>query len=84
MLAYTAIALLLAVTEPAGGPVAAPAKTAAELDKEVVCVNVTPTGSSIIQRVCKTRKTWRKLEDRQKRQADQALDPSSQNTRARD
>lgn len=83
MLTSMVLMLALAAAEPAAEG-AAPAKTAAERDKEVVCAKFTPTGSVIGQKVCKTRKAWRKLEERQKRQADQALDPSNQSTRAKE
>jgi len=76
MLTPLVLTLALFASEPA--TTEAPAKSAAERDKETVCVDVVPTGSNISQRVCKTRKAWRKLEETQRRKAQSSLDPSSQ------
>jgi hypothetical protein len=79
MLTPVVLMLMLAASEPAtSGASPPPAKTAAQLDNEKVCVNVIPTGSNIGQRVCKTRKAWRKLEEAQRRKAQESMDPSSQ------
>ena len=78
MLMPVVLMLLLAANEPVTTETSPPAKTAAQFDNERVCVNVIPTGSNIGQRVCKTRKAWRKLEEVQRRKAQESMDPSSQ------
>ncbi|MDB5469381.1 MAG: hypothetical protein JWR84_941 [Caulobacter sp.] len=82
MLFVTLLALALATTEPVPAPASAaePApKTKAERDKEKVCIDITPTGSVISKKVCKTRKQWRQLQDAQKRAGEAMLDTGSSN-----
>lgn len=87
MLIVTLIALALATTEPVPAPASAaePApKTQAERDKEKLCYNVTPTGSVMAKKVCKTRKQWRQLQDAQKRAGEAMLDTGSSNQMRRE
>ncbi|RYF89020.1 MAG: hypothetical protein EON95_19470 [Caulobacteraceae bacterium] len=90
MLTVTLLSLLLATTEPAPAPAASPApaepapKTKAERDKEKVCIDVTPTGTIMSKKVCKTRKQWRALQEAQQRAGESLLDTGSSDRQRRE
>ncbi len=86
MLVVTLLVLAMTASDPAPAPVAAePApKSKAERDKEKVCYEVTPTGSVVSKRVCKTRKQWRQLQDAQRRAGETMLDAGSSNQTRRE
>lgn len=81
MLTVAFFVLTLAATAtPAPAPAAEPAaKTQAERDKEKVCYDITPTGSVMSKKVCKTRKQWRQLQEAQRRAGEGMLDTGSSN-----
>lgn len=92
MLTSTILTLLLAGAEPAAAETAPPtaeaaapakSKTAAERDAEVVCVMVTPAGTLFSQKVCHTRKQWKRLEARRRRAVDDAMEPGSESRTGR-
>ncbi|MBI1406605.1 MAG: hypothetical protein GC145_10820 [Caulobacter sp.] len=93
MLTSTILLLLLAGAEPAASETAPPpiaeaaaparARTAAERDAEVVCVTVTPSGTLFSQKICHTRKQWKRLEARRRRAVDEAMEPGSESRTGR-
>ncbi|MBX3479861.1 MAG: hypothetical protein KF842_05640 [Caulobacter sp.] len=87
MLTSTILMLLLVSGEPADdgtAPQPAPAaaqpaaKTAAERDAEVVCVTVTPVGTLFSQKVCHTRKQWKRIEAKRRRSVEDTMEPGGE------